>query len=151
MNSRLQNISLLLARLVTGLYFINFGLSTLWTPHWTPTLLTVGAHTFTDFYHAVALSPLLPALGFLLEIGSLIVGAALILGLFVRIASFIGMIFTLFFYFPTLAFPHVCVASTCGTYLVNEYLLVASALLLLLAFRAGEVFSVSRFFHFSQY
>jgi len=149
--SRLQKISLFLGRIVAGLYFVNFGLAALWTSHWSPAGFVTGAHTFAGFYHTVAASSLLAVVAPVIEFGCIVLGACLILGLFARIAAVVGMAFALFLYFPTLAFPYVCVAGVCTSFIVNEYLLVAGLLFMLVAFGAGEVFSISRLFRFSQY
>jgi len=151
MASRFQKISLFLGRIIAGLYFVNFGLSALWTPHWSPSGLIASAHTFSNFYHVVATSSLLSTLAPVIEFGCLIIGACLVLGLFARIAAVVGIALTLFLYVATLAFPYVCTGSACSSYLVNDYLLVASLLFVLLSFGAHEVFSVSRLFRFSQF
>jgi uncharacterized membrane protein YphA (DoxX/SURF4 family) len=139
-NSRLQTLALVIARIVVGGYFIGFGLSALWTPKWSLTPFISNPRVFSAFYNAVLISSSTPTLAVAIKILCLAIGGLLILGILVRLSALLGILLMFFLYFPTLAFPYV-----------NIYLIVAVALGMLGAFRAGDDFSISRFFHFSSY
>ena len=151
---RFQFTALFIVRLVVGVYFLDFGFSALWTPGWSLTSFISGARTFSSFYHALAVPSVLPMLGLIIALLSLAIGALLVLGIFVRLASFVGIILMLFFYFPVLAFPYVCATSVSGVscggsplYLVDTYLLVAAALAILWTFKAGKFLSLGKIIH----
>lgn len=151
---RFQVVSLFILRLVSGVYFLNFGLSAIWTPGWSLMSFISGAQTFTAFYHGLAVSSFLPLVALVVKFGCLIIGLLLIAGILVRITSLVGITLMLFLYFPVLAFPYVCGGAAgvlCGSsspYLVNNYLLIAAALLVLFTFNAGKRFSLGGMFHF---
>lgn len=151
---RFQFTALFIVRIIVGVYFLDFGFSALWTPGWSLASFITGARTFSSFYHALAVSTMLPTLGLIIALVCLVIGALLILGLFVRLASFVGIILMLFFYFPVLAFPYVCATGTSGVlcggsplYLVDTYLLVVAALVILWTFKAGKFLSLSKIIH----
>ena len=152
---RFQVVSLFFLRLVIGVYFLNFGLSAMWTRGWSLAALISGGQTFTAFYQGLVASSLLPLVALVVKIGFLIIGIALLAGIFVRISSLVGIVLMLFLYFPTLAFPYVCGTGSTGVlcgdpslYLVNNYLLVAAGLFILFTFKAGKHFSLGSMFHF---
>ena len=74
-------------------------------------------------------------INFLNEWGLTLIGAALILGIFVRFASFCGMVMMILYYFPILSFPYIAPHS----YIVDEHVIYALVFLLLAALKAGRV------------
>lgn len=133
---------MLIMRLVIGWYFVYFGFLAFTTPHWQLISYIRPAHTFTNFYLLVTKSNLLP----LVEIGVkslfVAVGILLIVGMFVRIASLLGIALMLFFYFPNLIFPYVAD----GSLIVDYHIIIAAALLVLWSVGAGHFFALGSVF-----
>ncbi|TSC57130.1 MAG: hypothetical protein Greene041679_424 [Parcubacteria group bacterium Greene0416_79] len=77
----------------------------------------------------------MPTVNFLNEWGLTLIGVALTLGIFVRIASVSGAVLMLLYYFPVLDGAH----PNAHSLIVDEHIVYAAALLLLAAFRAGRV------------
>ncbi|MBI2506838.1 MAG: hypothetical protein HYW00_01740 [Candidatus Colwellbacteria bacterium] len=73
------------------------------------------------------------------EGGLTLIGAALILGIFVRLASLAGVVVMLLYYFPIVQFPRVE-----HGFIVDEHIIYALALLVLSTSRAGKIWGLER-------
>lgn len=135
-----QKISLLLLRLALGWMFFYAGISKLMTPHWSAAGYLKGAATFAPFYHWLLQPQILPFVSFVNEWGLTLLGVSLILGLGVRLSSVLGAILMLLYYFPILKFPH----PNANSYIVDEHIIYAAALLFLASLRAGKVWGLSK-------
>ena len=87
---------------------------------------------------------MLHAVDFLNQWGLVIIGLGLMLGLFTRLFSILGMVLLLLYYLATPPFPGLEYnMATEGSYLIiNKNLIEAVALLLLSAFPAGEQYGL---------
>ncbi|MBV22357.1 MAG: hypothetical protein CMI57_02580 [Parcubacteria group bacterium] len=121
------NTTLVLLRLAFGWFFLYAGLTKVVNPEWTATGFLNNAQTFSGFYSWLASSNILPIVDFLNEWGLTLIGATLILGIFVRLSAYLGALLMILYYFPGLTFPHVGEHA----YLVDEHIIYALALLLL--------------------
>ncbi|GMU74323.1 MAG: hypothetical protein AMXMBFR44_5200 [Candidatus Campbellbacteria bacterium] len=133
-----QKISLLLLRVSFGWLFLYSGITKLLNPDWSAAGYIGGASTLSSLYQWLAQPGILPWVNFLNEWGQVFLGVALILGFFVRPAAITGAVLMLLYYFPVLAFPLVGEHS----YIVDEHILYALALLILAAFKAGRVWGI---------
>lgn len=130
-----QKYALVLLRVALGVLLLYAGLTKLLNPAWSAAGYLGSAETFAGFYAWLASPGMLPLVNFLNMWGLTLIGIALILGIFVRLASALGALMMFLYYLPILQFPHVGEHS----YLVDEHIVYALALLLLGALRAGRV------------
>ena len=133
-----QKISLLALRLSLGWMFFYAGVTKIINPAWSAKGYLEGAKTFTSFYHFLASPSVLPVTNFFNEWGLTLIGAALILGIFVRLSGILGAIVMFLYYLPILDFPY----PNPHSFLVDEHIVYAAALLLLAALRAGRTFGL---------
>ena len=68
------------------------------------------------------------------EWGLTLIGVALVLGIATRLASWLGFVMMILYYFPILDFPY----PNAHSFLVDEHLMYAALFLVLAAFRAGR-------------
>ena len=82
-----QKISLFLLRLGMGILFFLAGYVKLIDPSWSAAGYISGSKIFVGFYGWLLRLEILPVINFLNEWGLILIGAALLLGVFVRFAS----------------------------------------------------------------
>lgn len=123
-----------------GWLFFYAGITKVLNPNWTAAGYLNNAKTFEGFYHWLASPGILPVTNFLNEWGLTLVGAALILGLFVRLASVFGAAMMILFYFPILVFPKV----GANAFIIDEHIIYALVFLFLGAMRAGQYFGLDK-------
>lgn len=99
-----------------------------------------GAKTFTDLFQWFALPQNIGWVNFLNEWGLTLIGISLILGLFVRLSSFFGIILMLLYYFPVLTFPYIRPHS----FVIDDHIMYSLVFFLLIAFRAGRIWGMDR-------
>lgn len=140
--SGLQLYALVILRIAIGWHFLFEGLSKLFTPAWTSAdYLFLSNWIFAPFFHWIASHPdILGMVDFMVTWGLILIGLALFLGIFDRLASIAGMVLVALFWFanPPLTaldfgIPHE------GNYLVVDKNLVEFiALLVLCLFSTGK-------------
>jgi thiosulfate dehydrogenase (quinone) large subunit len=127
-------------RLLLGWYMLIDGAQILLTPGWSASGFLLGAKTFPAFYAWFAL----PMNGWwvnpLNSWGITLIGAALILGVGVRVASWAGALMMILYYFPHYAFPIVPYG-----YIVEEHIIYAAAFVLFAVWPAAEWFGLGRY------
>jgi thiosulfate dehydrogenase [quinone] large subunit len=133
-----QKVTLLLLRLSLGWLFFYSGITKVLNPDWTAAGYLQGAKTFGGLYQWFLQPEVLPVVNFLNEWGQLLLGIALILGVFVRLSGVVGALLMLLYYLPVLEFPYIGKTA----FLVDEHVVYALALLVLAAFRAGRVWGL---------
>jgi thiosulfate dehydrogenase [quinone] large subunit len=137
-----QKISLLLTRLSIGILFFYAGITKVMDSTWSAEGYLKGAKLFAEFYNFLLQPSVLPIVNLLNEWGLTIIGASLILGIFVRWSALAGALLMLLYYFPILDFPY----PNAHSYIVDEHIAYIAALLVLSAFRAGKIWGIdSRF------
>src|SRR3989344_9109737 len=102
-----QKVSLFFLRISTGWMMFYAGITKVLDPNWSAAGYLNHATTFPNFFAWFAQPGILPVTNFLNEWGLTILGVSLILGLFVRLTSGLGVILMLLYYFPVLEFPFV--------------------------------------------
>lgn len=129
--TKFSKISLLLLRLGLGWVFLYSGLTKVLNPDWTAAGYLKSAKTFPALYQWLASAANIDWVNFLNQWGLTLVGAALVLGIAIRIASWTGVAIMLLYYFPVLTFPKI----GANSYIVDEHIVYA---LILLVFASLE-------------
>lgn len=135
-----ERFSLLLLRLTTGWLFFYAGITKVFDPNWSAAGYLSNAKTFSGLFQWFASPEMLPVTNFLNEWGLTLIGLSLILGVFVRLSGILGALLMLLYYFPVLdgAYPNA------HSFIVDEHIIYAAALLTLAALRAGRVYGLER-------
>ncbi len=133
-----SKVLILLLRLSLGWLFFYSGITKILNPDWTAAGYLNAAKTFAGVYHWFASPGVIPLINFVNEWGQLILGIALILGIFVRLGSIFGAVLMLLYYLPILEFPYIGKNS----FIVDEHVIYALALLLLGVLHAGRVWGL---------
>lgn len=134
-----RQVLLFLLRLALGWLFFWAGITKVLNPDWTAAGFLNNAKTFAGLYHALAQPGIITVVNWLNEWGLLLLGLALLGGIFIRLAGILGAILMLLYYFPGLEFPYVGKTAL----LVDEHIVYALALLALGSFRAGRVWGLA--------
>lgn len=132
--TKFQKISLFLLRIFLGILFFWAGYTKLIDPSWSAAGYISGSKTFIGFYHWLLSPNVLPTVNFLNEWGLTLIGIALIIGLFVRFASFFGLIIMILYYLPAYPAEHG---------IIDEHIIYSAAFLVLMAFGAGKILTLN--------
>lgn len=135
--STYQKVSLVILRLSLGWLFFYAGITKILNPDWSAAGYIRSAKNFSFFYNLFLNSSVLPVINFLNEWGLLLVGIALIFGIFIRIYSAVGILLMVLYYF-VLAFPY----PNANSFIVDDHIIIIAGLLVLSAFRAGRVWGL---------
>ncbi|NIT04543.1 DoxX family membrane protein [Candidatus Saccharibacteria bacterium] len=133
-----EKISLVVLRLSMGWVYLYAGLSKVLNPDWTAVGYLKAAKTFPGLYQWFASAQNIDWVNFLNKWGLTLIGAALILGVAVRFASYMGALITMLYYFPILVFPK----AGANSYIVDDHVIYALIFVLLAAFGAGRVWGL---------
>ena len=136
--TRFQSVSLFLLRVTLGWMFFWAGITKLLDPSWSAAGYLNAAKTFAGFYHFLASPGILPLVNFLNGWGLTLVGAALVLGVFVRLASLAGGLIMVLYYLPILDFPY----PNAHSFLVDEHVIYLFVFLVLASQRAGLIWGL---------
>jgi thiosulfate dehydrogenase [quinone] large subunit len=120
-------------RIALGWLFFYAGITKVLDPAWSAKGYLLGAKSFAGFYAWLASDGVLPVVDFMNKWGLTLLGIALMLGLFVRLASLLGAGMMFLYWLPGLDFPHVD-----HGYLVDDHVVYALALLFFAAVKAGR-------------
>ncbi|MBI2482648.1 DoxX family protein [Candidatus Uhrbacteria bacterium] len=124
-----------LLRVAMGWMLLYAGITKVLDPAWTAAGYLRNAHTFSAFYQWFAQPGNIEWVNALNAWGLTLIGIALFVGLGVRVAAPLGAALMLLYYFPVLQFPH----PNAHSYLVDEHIVYALALLVLAAMGAGRM------------
>lgn len=127
-----------LLRVTLGWLMFYAGITKLVDPTWSAKGYLMSAKTFPDFYQWLATPGMLPLTDFVNEWGLTLLGVSLILGIAVRLSGTLGALLMILYYFPVLTFPYIGEHS----YLVDEHIVYAAALLVLASMRAGRAWGL---------
>lgn len=136
--SRTQKFSLFFSRIVLGWLFFYAGITKVLDTTWSAAGYLKGAKLFQGLYAWLASPGILPVVNFLNEWGLTLIGAALILGLFVRLSSVFGIFMMLLYYLPILDFPY----PNPHSFLVDEHIVYTALFLVFIGFRAGRAWGL---------
>src|SRR3989344_3762762 len=129
-----KKFSLFLLRIGMGVLFFWAGYTKLVAPDWSAAGYISSSKFFTGFYSWLLSADVLPAINFLNEWGLTLIGAAFLLGIFVRLASFFGLVLMVLYYLPIYPPAHG---------LVDEHIVYALVFLAFLAFGAGQILTLN--------
>lgn len=132
--TKAQKITLVFLRVTLGWMFFWAGITKVINPEWSAAGYLKGAKTFAGFYEWLANPNMLPVINFVNEWGLTLLGVSLILGIGVRMSSILGALLMLLYYLPILDFPY----PNTHSFIVDEHIIFAAALLFLAAIRAGR-------------
>lgn len=132
--TKFQKISLFLLRISMGWLMFYAGITKILNPEWSAAGYLKSAKTFPGLFNWFTRPEILPTTNFINEWGLTLLGIVLILGIFVRLGSILGVILMMLYYFPVLTFPYIAQHS----YIVDEHIIYALVLLLFAAIRAGR-------------
>jgi thiosulfate dehydrogenase (quinone) large subunit len=138
--NRGTKIVILLLRVALGVLFVYSGISKLMDPDWSAAGFLQSAQTLPRLYDFFASDTNIQWVNFLNQWGQIAIGAALVLGLFVRWAAYAGVLMMVLYYLPGLHFPYVGQHG----YLVDEHIIYIFVLLLLAQLRAGQYIGLDR-------
>lgn len=133
-----SNILAFLLRLSLGWIFFWAGISKVADPSWSAAGFLKKAGTFQQFFAMWTTPGVLPITNFLNEWGLLLIGLSLIVGLFVRLSSFFGILLMTLYYFAHLRFPYPDATSL----LVDSHVVYALLLGYFMAIRAGRIYGL---------
>jgi thiosulfate dehydrogenase [quinone] large subunit len=136
--TQFQKISLFLLRVTLGWMFFWAGITKIVDPAFSAGGYLKGAKTFVWFYQWLTNPSILPFVNFVNEWGLTLLGISLILGIGVRLSSVLGAVLMLLYYFPILDFPY----PNAHSFIVDEHIIYAAALLFLGALRAGRTWGL---------
>jgi thiosulfate dehydrogenase (quinone) large subunit len=138
--TNIQKISLLALRVTMGWMFFYAGITKVMDSSWSAEGYLKGAKALAPMYEFFMSPAVLPIINFLNAWGLTLLGASLVLGVFVRVSAPLGMLL-MFLYYLALGFP----MPNPHAYIVDEHIIYIAGLLVLFAFDAGRVWGLGKF------
>lgn len=137
-----QKFSLLFLRVTLGWMFFYAGITKVLDSSWSAVGYIGGAKNFVSLFQFFLQPNILPIINFLNEWGLTLIGVALILGVFVRMASYAGIFMMIMYYLVILDFPY----PNAHAYLVDEHIIYIGSLLVLAFSNAGKFWGLGNRF-----
>ena len=134
-----RNLSIVVLRITLGWMFLYSGVTKFLDPTWSAAGYLQGATSFGGLYHWFTQPGILPFVNTLNEWGQILLGISLILGIGVRLSSFLGVGLMALYYLP-LGFPRPDTHS----FIVDDHVIFAAALLVMASLHVGRVFGLER-------
>ena len=132
-----QKFFLFLLRVTVGWMFFYAGITKVLDPQWSAEGYLKGAKAFSWFFQILLDPSVLPIINFMNKWGLTLLGISLILGLFVRFSSLLGVLL-MALYYMALGFPY----PNPHSYIVDEHIIYISILFFFAAVKAGRVFGL---------
>ena len=139
-NIKKPDLYIFLLRVSLGVMFFYAGITKVINPDWSAAGYLKGAKTFSEFYNFLLQPDMLPIINFINEWGLTLLGASLLLGVFVRLSSKLGALLMLLYYIPILKFPYVGTNS----FLVDQHIIYIFSLFLIGELRAGRYWGLEK-------
>jgi thiosulfate dehydrogenase [quinone] large subunit len=149
--STAQQVALVVLRTLVGWHLAYEGFVKLWSPAWSRAgeplrgfssagYLKAASGPFAGIFRALGESPVLPAVDWLVTLGLLFAGLALILGLFTRLGGYVALALLAVFYVSQLPTAGIAQPGREGAYLfVDKNLVEMAAVAVVLAFRTEAI------------
>ncbi len=137
---RLSNVLIFLLRISMGVMFFYAGITKVLDSTWTAAGYLQGAQTFAPLYNWLLQPNILPVVNFINQWGLLLLGLALISGLFIRYTAWLAALLMLLYYIPVLNFPYV----SQHAFLVDEHIIYILVLILLAVTKSGKIFGLDK-------
>ncbi len=125
-------------RISLGCLFFYAGITKILDPTWSAAGYLKGAKAFVGFYQWLAGPGVLPVVNFFNAWGLTLLGVSLILGIGVRLASYLGAGMMVLYWLP-LGLPH----PNEHAYIVDEHIIYAAGLLVTAGYRTGRMFGLA--------
>ena len=132
-----QKFFLFVSRITVGWMFFYAGITKVLDPQWSAEGYLKGAKAFTWFFQIILDPSILPIINFMNKWGLTLLGISLILGLFVRFSSLLGVLLMALYYIE-LGFPY----PNPHSYIVDEHIIYISVLLFFASVKAGRAFGL---------
>lgn len=132
-----QKFFLFLLRVSAGWMFFYAGITKVLNPQWSAEGYLKGAKSFVWFYQWLLQPEILPIINSINKWGLALLGASLIIGLFVRFSSLLGVLLMLLYYIP-LGFPH----PNPNSYIVDQHIIYIAILFFFASISAGRIFGL---------
>lgn len=135
----IERALLLFFRLAMGWTFLYAASHQVFVPGWSVAGFLESTKTFHGLYTQFTGPGIAPVLSFLVGYGHLLIGLSLVLGLMVRISSVFGILLMLLYWTAHMDFPYI---SNTNNFLVDEHIVFAGILVLLIVEHAGHVWGL---------
>lgn len=132
-----QKFFLFILRVSAGWMFFYAGITKVLDPQWSAEGYLKGAKSFVWFYQWALQPEILPIINSVNKWGLTLLGISLILGLFVRFSSILGVLLMALYYIA-LGFPY----PNPHSYIVDEHIIYIAVLFFFAAIRAGRIFGL---------
>lgn len=144
-----QLTALVSLRMLIGWHFFYEGVAKITNPYWTSAgYLQESQGWFSGIFQLLSSSPgVLTTVDYLNQWGLLLIGLALLTGIFVRTATWAGIVILALYYLAAPPFPGMEYAIPAeGSYLiVNKLLIEIAAFLVILGFPTAHLFGLEQF------
>ncbi len=137
--SRESRFVVFLLRLFMGILMFYSGITKVLTPNWSASSFLTGQATYGPFKEAFLVFANNGLVDFLVMWGLTLIGLALIVGLFVRLASFFGIVLMILFYLPRLP-------PAPPSWFVEEHVIFAAVFLLLMYTKSSTFLGLEKAF-----
>ena len=143
---RKQYSALALLRFFIGWHFLYEGVIKLFNPNWTATGYLMSAEGIAKpFFSWLSQDAFIGAVDLLNVICLVFVGLALVIGLWEKLAAFLGIGLLVLYYLAHPAFPGLDQVGTEGSYfIINKNLIEAAALYVIYLIPTGQYFGINR-------
>lgn len=129
-----------LFRIVMGWFFLYAGITKVLDPNFSASGYLSGAKILTGFYGWLASPGILPVVNFMNEWALTLLGVSLILGIFVKLSTKLGILLMILYWLP-LGILHPDAHSL----IVDDHIIFAAGLLFLSSMNAGRIWGLDNF------
>ena len=140
MTQKLTSFSIFLLRVTIGGLFLYSGVTQVMDKTWSAESYLKGAKVLPQLFNFLLDPAVLPYVTLVNQWALVIIGASLVLGLFVRWSAPAGLILMILYYLPVLHFPYV----SNNFFIVDDHIVYAAVLLFLAVVGAGQVWGLDR-------
>ena len=130
---------LLLLRLSLAWVFLYAASHQVLVPDWSVAGFLNSTKTFNGLFTLFTGPVLAPIISFLVAYGHLLIGLSLLLGLAVRVSASFGILLMLLYWMAHMDFPYI---SNTNNFIVDDHIVYALVLALLIATRAGHIYGL---------
>jgi len=137
--SKESKFMVFLLRLFLGIIMFYAGITKVLTPNWSASSFLTGQATYGPFKEVFLIFANSSLVDFLVMWGLTLIGLALIVGLFVRLASFFGIFLMVMFYLPR-------IPPAPPAWFIEEHAIYATIFLLLIFTKSSSYLGLQKYF-----
>ena len=138
-HTQAERALILFFRLVMAWTFLYSASHEVFVPDFSVVGFLNSTKTFHPIYSQLTGPGIAPILTFLVAYGHLLIGLSLLSGLMVRVSAAFGILLMLLYWTAHMDFPYI---SDTTNFLVDEHIVYAGVLVLLIVERAGHIFGL---------